>query len=100
MLFFIILKILDNFLYNINHVLRVLQVREAATGCARIRGDTLGIVGLGRIGSAVALRAKAFGFTVIFYDPYLPDGIEKSLGLTRVYTLQVRILHVCHKTIN
>ncbi|KOB65424.1 C-terminal Binding Protein, partial [Operophtera brumata] len=38
------------------------QVREAATGCARIRGDTLGIVGLGRIGSAVALRAKAFGF--------------------------------------
>ncbi|XP_023945674.1 C-terminal-binding protein isoform X1 [Bicyclus anynana] len=64
------------------------QVREAATGCARIRGDTLGIVGLGRIGSAVALRAKAFGFNVIFYDPYLPDGIEKSLGLTRVYTLQ------------
>ncbi|KAJ2940037.1 hypothetical protein O0L34_g6404 [Tuta absoluta] len=64
------------------------QVREAAAGCARIRGDTLGIVGLGRIGSAVALRAKAFGFNVIFYDPYLPDGIEKSLGLTRVYTLQ------------
>ena len=43
----------------------------------------------GRIGSAVALRAKAFGFNVIFYDPYLPDGIEKSLGLDRVYTLQV-----------
>ncbi|XP_044753668.1 C-terminal-binding protein isoform X2 [Coccinella septempunctata] len=64
------------------------QVREAAQGCARIRGDTLGIVGLGRIGSAVALRAKVFGFNVIFYDPYLPDGIEKSLGLTRVYTLQ------------
>uniref|UniRef100_A0A2P2I836 C-terminal-binding protein-like n=1 Tax=Hirondellea gigas TaxID=1518452 RepID=A0A2P2I836_9CRUS len=64
------------------------QVREAAQGCARIRGDTLGIVGLGRIGSAVALRAKAFGFNVTFYDPYLPDGIEKSLGLTRVYTLQ------------
>lgn len=64
------------------------QVRDAAQGCARIRGDTLGIVGLGRIGTAVALRAKAFGFSVIFYDPYLPDGIEKSLGLTRVYTLQ------------
>ena len=42
----------------------------------------------GRIGSAVALRAKAFGLNVIFYDPYLPDGIEKSLGLERVYTLQ------------
>lgn len=44
----------------------------------------------GRIGSAVALRAKAFGFNVIFYDPYLPDGIEKSLGLSRLYTLTVR----------
>lgn len=55
-------------------------LREAATGSARIRGDTLGIVGLGRVGSAVALRAKVFGFNVIFYDPYLPDGVEKSLG--------------------
>ncbi|XP_055333991.1 C-terminal-binding protein-like [Paramacrobiotus metropolitanus] len=64
------------------------QVRDAAKGCARIRGDTLGIIGLGRIGSAVALRAKAFGFNVIFHDPYIPDGIEKSLGLTRVYSLQ------------
>lgn len=69
------------------------QVRDAAQGCARIRGDTLGIVGLGRIGSAVALRAKAFGFNVSFYDPYLPDGIEKSLGLTRVYTLQELLFH-------
>ena len=34
------------------------QIREAAQGSARIRGDTLGIVGLGRVGSAVALRAK------------------------------------------
>lgn len=63
-------------------------LREAAAGSARIRGDTLGIVGLGRVGSAVALRAKVFGFNVIFYDPYLPDGVEKSLGITRVYTLQ------------
>lgn len=63
------------------------QVRDAATGCARIRGDTLGIVGLGRIGTAVALRAKAFGFAVVFYDPYIADGVEKGLGITRVYTL-------------
>ena len=35
---------------------------------------------LGRVGTAVALRARVFGFTVIFYDPYLADGIEKSLG--------------------
>ena len=64
------------------------QIREHAAGCTRIRDDTLGIVGLGRIGTAVALRAKVFGFKVIFYDPHLADGIEKSLGLTRVYTLK------------
>lgn len=63
------------------------QVREAASGCARIRGDTLGIIGLGRVGTAVALRAKVFGFNVVFYDPYIADGVEKGLGITRVYTL-------------
>lgn len=57
-------------------------------GCARIRGDTLGLVGMGRIGTAVAMRAKGFGLNVVFYDPYLPDGIDRALGLTRVYTLQ------------
>ncbi|KAF6029180.1 CTBP1 [Bugula neritina] len=63
-------------------------LKEAATGTARIRGDTLGIIGLGRIGTAVAVRAKVFGFNVIFYDPYLPDGVDRSLGITRVYSLQ------------
>jgi len=64
------------------------NIRESAQGSARIRDDTLGIVGLGKIGTAVALRAKVFGFKVIFYDPHLPEGIEKSLGLIRVHTLQ------------
>lgn len=64
------------------------HLKDAAAGTARIRGDTLGIVGLGRIGAAVALRAIAFGFRVAFYDPYLCDGIEKSLGIVRVYNLQ------------
>jgi len=64
------------------------QIREKAHGAARIRDDTLGIIGLGKIGTAVALRAKAFGFKVIFFDPFLPDGVECSLGITRVYNLQ------------
>lgn len=49
----------------------------------------------GRVGQAVALRAKAFGFNVIFYDPYLADGVERSLGLQRVTTLQVN-KHTCY----
>ncbi|XP_078129511.1 C-terminal-binding protein 2a isoform X3 [Sander vitreus] len=64
------------------------QIREVASGAARIRGETLGLIGFGRSGQAVAIRAKAFGFNVIFYDPYLQDGLERSLGVQRVYTLQ------------
>uniref|UniRef100_A0A7N8XP08 C-terminal-binding protein 2 n=1 Tax=Mastacembelus armatus TaxID=205130 RepID=A0A7N8XP08_9TELE len=64
------------------------QIRELASGAARIRGETLGLIGFGRSGQAVAMRAKAFGFNVIFYDPYLQDGLERSLGVQRVYTLQ------------
>ncbi|XP_020388566.2 uncharacterized protein LOC109934160 isoform X1 [Rhincodon typus] len=64
------------------------QIREVASGAARIRGETLGLIGFGRVGQAVAVRAKIFGFNIIFYDPYLPDGIERSLGVQRVYTLQ------------
>ncbi|KAG9338546.1 hypothetical protein JZ751_025602 [Albula glossodonta] len=69
------------------------QIREVASGAARIRGETLGIIGLGRVGQAVALRAKAFGFSVIFYDPYLSDGMERALGLQRVTTLQDLLFH-------
>ncbi len=47
-----------------------------------------GIVGLGRIGTAVALRAKALGFKVSFYDPKLPNGVDLALGLTRAPTLE------------
>ena len=53
----------------------------------RLRGRAFGIVGLGRIGTAAALRAKAFGMEVLFYDPYKADGCDKSLGVHRVETL-------------
>ena len=54
---------------------------------ARLGGKNLGIIGLGRIGTATALRAKAFGLKVIFYDPYKDDGYDKSLGIRKVDTL-------------
>lgn len=53
----------------------------------RLTCKTLGIIGLGRIGTAVALRAKGFGVRVIFYDPYIPRGIEKSFNIERKETL-------------
>jgi D-3-phosphoglycerate dehydrogenase len=42
---------------------------------------TLGIVGLGRIGSNVAIRAKSFGMRVIAYDPYIKKSKAESLGV-------------------
>ncbi len=53
----------------------------------RLRGACYGVVGLGRIGTASALRARAFGMNVAFYDPYLPNGAELALGFTRTRTL-------------
>lgn len=50
---------------------------------ARIQGATFGVLGLGRIGTAAALRAKAFGWNVLWYDPYKPNGTDKSLGMER-----------------
>ena len=58
-----------------------------AGGARRVRGEVLGLVGLGRIGTAVALRAAPFGFRVAFFDPYVADGAEKALGVERVDTL-------------
>ncbi|MBJ06090.1 MAG: 2-hydroxyacid dehydrogenase [Verrucomicrobiaceae bacterium] len=57
---------------------------EQAKPIPRLRGRILGIIGCGRIGSAVALRAKSFGLRVVFYDPYVPDGLDKALGIQQV----------------
>lgn len=54
----------------------------------RLRTQTFGIVGLGRIGTATALRAKALGFRVVFHDPYVPSGMHKAVGIERVRTLE------------
>ncbi len=54
----------------------------------RARGATFGIVGRGRIGTAAGLRAKALGMNVLFYDPYVPDGGDQSVGFGRRETLE------------
>src|SRR6185436_18722409 len=54
----------------------------------RLRGRTFAIVGMGRIGTATAHRAKALGMEVFFYDPYVADGWERAHGVQRVRSLQ------------
>jgi phosphoglycerate dehydrogenase-like enzyme len=61
---------------------------QAAEQCRRIRGQVFGVVGCGRIGTATALRAQAFGFDVRFYDPYVAAGYEKALGVKRDSSLE------------
>jgi len=54
----------------------------------RLGAQVFGVVGLGRIGTAAALRAKAMGFRVRFYDPFLPNGVDRALGVERARTLE------------
>ncbi len=54
----------------------------------RLSVCTFGIVGIGRIGTAAALRAKAFDMDVVFHDPYTPSGYELALGVRRARSLE------------
>lgn len=48
-----------------------------------LRGKTLGLVGFGRIGQAVAKRAQGFEMNVIAFDPYAPDNVFSITGVQR-----------------
>ena len=50
----------------------------------RLRGCKLGIVGMGRIGRAVAAKSQAFGMDILAYDPYIPEGQSAGDGITLV----------------
>ena len=54
----------------------------------RLSAAKIGIVGLGRIGTAMTLRAKAFGMDVTFFDPYKSNGSELALNIKRADSLE------------
>lgn len=56
---------------------------------SELKGRTLGIVGLGRIGGEIAARARAFGMEVIAYDPYIARSRFESLRVQQAETLDL-----------
>ncbi|MBR5627290.1 MAG: phosphoglycerate dehydrogenase [Thermoguttaceae bacterium] len=64
--------------------------RKKFTG-HQLGGKTLGIIGMGRIGQTVAGYAKAFGMTVIAFDPYLSAAKAQELGV-KVYETVAEML--------
>src|SRR5437870_6705734 len=57
---------------------------EKSSSGAEVRGKTLGLIGLGRIGSEVASRAEAFDMRVVAYDPYISEAAAKELQVELV----------------
>lgn len=60
------------------------QNRQLLMPMHRLQGQTLGLVGLGRIARAVAPKAQSLGLKVIAYDPYIPKDVFKKLGVEQV----------------
>jgi D-3-phosphoglycerate dehydrogenase len=59
---------------------RTVWDKKRLTG-AELRGKTLGLVGLGRIGQEVASRARAFGMEIVAHDPFISEDVARSLGI-------------------
>ena len=51
----------------------------------QLHRKTIGLIGLGRVGSLVAARCRAFGMKVIAYDPYIGDDVARDLQVTLVH---------------
>ena len=57
-----------------------------------IMGKTIGILGLGRIGKEVAIRAKAFGMEIIAFDPYFDEAFGEEYGVKKCADMD-EVLH-------
>jgi D-3-phosphoglycerate dehydrogenase / 2-oxoglutarate reductase len=54
--------------------------KKSLTG-AELKGKTLGLVGMGRVGREVAGRARAFGMDIVAHDPFISERVAATLGV-------------------
>jgi D-3-phosphoglycerate dehydrogenase len=66
----------------------------------QLAGKTLGIIGLGRIGQAVATRARALEMNILGYDPFLPAARAKELGIETVQSAREMLPLVDYLTVH
>ena len=86
-LFFGVLISLARHVHDADRSMRDGRWDRSKLGGVEIRGRTVAIVGLGRIGGEVARRARAFGMPVVAYDPYVAPSRFEELGVERVERL-------------
>ena len=55
---------------------------------SQLAGKTLGIIGLGRIGQAIALRARALEMKLVGYDPFMSDALAEELGIKLFHSVR------------
>ena len=67
---------------------------------AQLAGKTLGIIGLGRVGQAVAIRARGLEMRVLGYDPFLPSARASELGIETVTAAREMLPEVDYLTVH
>jgi D-3-phosphoglycerate dehydrogenase len=62
---------------------------QAGEPIHRLKGRTMGIVSFGKIGRAIAERAKGFGVDILVYDPYIEEGVAEAKGARSVSKAEI-----------
>jgi D-3-phosphoglycerate dehydrogenase len=69
---------------QLNATLHAGRWEKSGAAGVEVRGKTLGLVGLGRVGGEVARRARALEMKVIAHDPYISTGVARDMGVELV----------------
>ena len=90
-LFFGVVVSLFRHVHIADDLMRKGEWPRSRLGGIELRGRTLAVIGVGRIGGEVGRRAKAFGMRVVAYDPYVARSRFEEVGVERAETLNAAL---------